>query len=108
MTNDRESANVRLRGRSSAFTLRHLRYAILAADHASFRRAADALLLRQSTLSRCIRQLEASVGMVVFERGAALGDPKSRHHSRPPQAHLDDRGLLWDEISRACPLRALA
>lgn len=70
MTNDRESANVRLRGRSSAFTLQHLRYAILAADHGSFRRAADALLLRQSTLSRCVRQLEESVGMVVFERSS--------------------------------------
>src|SRR5258708_38357863 len=94
--------------RTFVVDLQHLRYAMAAADHGSFRRAADALLLRQSTLSRCIRQLEDSVGMVVFERGAALGDPKSRHHSRPPQAHLDDRGLLWDEISRACPLRALA
>jgi hypothetical protein len=27
---------------------------VAAADHGSFRRAADALLLRQSTLSRCI------------------------------------------------------
>jgi DNA-binding transcriptional LysR family regulator len=70
MANDRESANALLRGSSSAFTLQHLRYAIVAADHGSFRRAADALLLRQSTLSRCIRQLEESVGMVVFERSS--------------------------------------
>ena len=36
----------------------------------SFRRAAEALLLRQSTLSRCVRQLEESIGMAVFERSS--------------------------------------
>src|SRR5665213_134268 len=56
------------RVRTSAVDLQHLRYAVAAADHGSFRRAADALLLRQSTLSRCIRQLEHSIGMMVFER----------------------------------------
>jgi DNA-binding transcriptional LysR family regulator len=70
MPNDRESAGAPLRGRSSALTLQHLRYAILAADHGSFRRAAEAVLIRQSTLSRCIRQLEESIGMVVFERSS--------------------------------------
>ncbi len=54
--------------RTSAVDLQHLRYAVAASDHGSFRRAADALLLRQSTLSRCIRQLEHSIGVMVFER----------------------------------------
>ncbi|WP_158815394.1 LysR family transcriptional regulator [Methylocapsa sp. S129] len=70
MTNERRSADTLLRGRSSAFTLQHLRYAISAEDHGSFRQAAEALLLRQSKLSRCIRQLEESIGMVVFERSS--------------------------------------
>ena len=70
MTNERKSADTLLRGRSSAFTLQHLRYAISAEDHGSFRQAAEALLLRQSKLSRCIRQLEESIGMVVFERSS--------------------------------------
>ena len=45
---------------SPAFSLQNLRYALAAADYGSFRRAAEALLLRQSTLSRCVRQLEES------------------------------------------------
>jgi len=56
--------------RSSAVDLQHLRYAVAAADHGSFRRAAEVLLLRQSTLSRCISQLEHSLGMTVFERSS--------------------------------------
>ena len=53
-----------------AFSLQNLRYALTAADYGSFRRAAEALLLRQSTLSRCVRQLEESIGMAVFERSS--------------------------------------
>lgn len=55
---------------ASAIDLQDLRYAVAAADHGSFRRAAEALMLRQSTLSRCIRQLEHSIGMAVFERSS--------------------------------------
>jgi len=58
------------RVRTSAVDLQHLRYAVAAADHGSFRRAADTLLLRQSTLSRCIQKLEYSIGMMVFERSS--------------------------------------
>ena len=55
---------------SPAFSIQNLRYALAAADYGSFRRAAEALLLRQSTLSRCVRQLEESLGMAVFERSS--------------------------------------
>ena len=55
---------------SPAFSLQNLRYALAAADYGSFRRAAEALLLRQSTLSRCVRQLEELIGMAVFERSS--------------------------------------
>ena len=54
----------------SALTLQNLRYALAAAEHGSFRQAAEVLLLQQSTLSRCVRQLEESIGMVVFERSS--------------------------------------
>jgi DNA-binding transcriptional LysR family regulator len=53
-----------------AIEIRHLRYAIAAAQQGSLRRAAEALRLRQSTLSRRIRQLEDSIGMVLFERSS--------------------------------------
>jgi DNA-binding transcriptional LysR family regulator len=59
-----------LRSRVSAVDLQHLRYAVAAADHGSLRQAAEALLLRQSTLSRCIRRLEELIGMRVFERSS--------------------------------------
>ena len=96
MANDREGANVRFGGRSSAITLQHLRYAIIAADHGSFRRAADAMLLRQSTLSRCIRQLEESVGMAVFERssGGVRATPAGRDFLRVARSILEQLDAL--------------
>lgn len=58
------------RSRASAVDLQHLRHAVAAVDHGSFRRAANVLLLRQSTLSRSVRQLEHSIGMTIFERSS--------------------------------------
>jgi DNA-binding transcriptional LysR family regulator len=55
---------------ASAFTLQNLRYALAAAEHGSFRQAAEVLLLQQSTLSRCVRQLEDAIGMAIFERSS--------------------------------------
>lgn len=51
-----------------SFDIRQLRYAIAAADHGSFYRAARALHVEQSTLSRSIIRLERSIGMPIFER----------------------------------------
>lgn len=53
------------------FDIRQLRYAIAAADHGSFYRAARALDIEQSTLSRNILKLERSIGMPIFERSRA-------------------------------------
>lgn len=53
------------------FSIRQLRYAIAAVDHGSFYRAARALDVEQSTLSRAILKLERSVGMPIFERSRA-------------------------------------
>ena len=65
---DSKSRNARIQ--TSAVDLQHLRYAVAAADHGSFRRAAEALVLRQSTLSRCIRRLEECLKITVFERSS--------------------------------------
>ncbi|WP_158817418.1 LysR family transcriptional regulator [Methylocapsa sp. S129] len=96
MADDLKSTNSLLTGRSPAFTLQHLRYAISAADHGSFRRAADALLLRQSTLSRRIRQLEDSVGMVVFERssGGVSATTSGREFLRVARSILEQLDAL--------------
>src|SRR5690349_24339937 len=48
--------------------LKHIRYAVAAADHRSFRRAAEALNLKQSNLSRGILQMECRLGVKLFER----------------------------------------
>src|SRR3546814_17283851 len=54
-----------------SFDIRQLRYAIAAADHGSFYRAARTLDVEQSTLSRAILKLERSIGMPIFERSRA-------------------------------------
>ena len=49
--------------------LRYLRYAILAAEHGSFRRAAVMVGVNQSTLTRRVQLLERRLGITLFERG---------------------------------------
>ncbi|WP_448658252.1 LysR substrate-binding domain-containing protein [Sphingomonas sp. CJ99] len=54
-----------------SFDIRQLRYAIAAADHGSFYRAARMLDVEQSTFSRSILKLERSIGMPIFARSRA-------------------------------------
>lgn len=49
---------------------RPFRSVIAAAEHGSFRRAAAALGVKQSTLSRRVRQLEEELGVSLFERSS--------------------------------------
>src|SRR5229473_6070739 len=69
MVDKSQSKNPPLRGRASAVDLQHRRYAKAAVDHG--RQAAEALLLRQSQLRLCIRQIRCSIGMIVFERSSS-------------------------------------
>jgi DNA-binding transcriptional LysR family regulator len=62
--------NLRMLQNYNAINFQHLRFAVAAADHGSFRSAAETLPVQQSTLSRGIRQLEHSLGMTVFERSS--------------------------------------
>ena len=66
MTNDKRRPDAR----PMAVDLQQLRFAVSAADIGSFRQAADVLRLSQSRLSRCVRKLEHSIGVVVFERSS--------------------------------------
>src|SRR5260370_2543191 len=70
MTDNKHSAGTALHSRMLAIDLQHLRYAVVARDQGSLRRAAESLSVQQSTLSRCIRQLEHSIGMTIFERSS--------------------------------------
>jgi len=53
------------------FDIRQIRYAVAAADHGSFYRAARALDVEQSTLSRNILKLESAIGGKIFNRSRA-------------------------------------
>ncbi len=68
MIDNKHSTGMALHSRMLAINLQHLRYAVAARDQGSFRRAAESLSVQQSTLSRCIRQLEHSIGMTIFKR----------------------------------------
>ncbi|MBP0447074.1 LysR family transcriptional regulator [Roseomonas sp. SSH11] len=48
--------------------LRELQYLVALADHRNFRRAAEACLVSQPTLSTQIRKLEEELGVALFER----------------------------------------
>jgi DNA-binding transcriptional LysR family regulator len=48
--------------------LRDFKWAVVAAQHRSLRRAAETLNIKQSTLSRRLREIEEQVGAVLFER----------------------------------------
>lgn len=48
--------------------IKHLRYADVAERCGSFRKAADSLAVKQSNLSRGVRQLEEQLGTALFER----------------------------------------
>lgn len=52
------------------FDMRRLRYVIAAAEHLSFRRAAEALGTMPSSVSCGMRDLEDNLGLALFERGS--------------------------------------
>lgn len=76
------------------FDIDHLRYAISAADHGSFYRAARAIGVEQSTVSRKILKLEHMIGVKLFHRSRSgvkttfVGDQFIRS-ARPMVANAD-------------------
>ena len=46
----------------------HMKYAVEVARFGSINRAAEELYIAQSNLSRCIRELEADLGIAIFNR----------------------------------------
>ena len=70
MIDNKHSPGMALHSRMLAIDLQHLRYAVAARDQGSLRRAAEGLSVQQSTLSWCVRQLEHSIGMTIFERSS--------------------------------------
>src|SRR6202790_5315687 len=71
MINNKHSAATALHSRMLALNLQHLRYAVADRKEGVLRRAAESLSVHVTTLSRCIRQLEHSIGMTIFERSSS-------------------------------------
>ena len=63
--------------RTIAIDLKQLRFAVAADDCGSLRRAADALYVRHSVLSRSILQLEHLIGSQLFDRSSGGVKPTS-------------------------------
>jgi DNA-binding transcriptional LysR family regulator len=80
MSDGPDMRNTLFRSRSAKIELQHLQYAVAAAEHGSLRQAADALLVRQSTLSRRVHQLEQAIGAIVFDRSS--GGVRATHAGR--------------------------
>lgn len=81
--------------------LRHIRYVIAAAEHGSFRRAAAALSVEESAISRRIRELEERLGSALFIRtssGVMLTHAGKQFVHRGRKA-LSEIGLARDEVS---------
>ena len=75
MTPAKHSFNFSAQTQLSAIDLQHLRFAVAAADHGSFRQAAEAMAVRQSTLSRSILHFEQLIGVSLFERSSGGVSP---------------------------------
>ena len=74
-----------------------------AADRGGFRRAVEVMLLQQSTLSRCISQLEHSLGMIVFNRfsGGVRATTAGRHFLRTARSILKQMDSLVQSTHHA-------
>lgn len=59
-----------------AIEIHQLRFAVATADAKSFSRAAEALNVKQITLSRKVQQLEDRLGVKLFERSTRVASVK--------------------------------
>ena len=70
---------------------RHLKYFVTVADEQNFTRAAEKLHISQPPLSRQIQDLEAELGVDLFERGARplkLTEPGRFFYEQIGRAHV--------------------
>lgn len=81
--------------------MRHIRYVVAAADHGSFRKAAAALGVQESAVSRRIRDLEQRIGTALFNRspgGVVLTHAGKQFVPRGRKA-LSEIGMAKAEVS---------
>ena len=88
--------------RKHEIEIRHLRCFVNAADHGSFRKAGSVMRIRQSSVSRCIRDLEDRLGTSLFHRHRSGVSLNRAGHQFLPRARQTIRGL--DESLHAIAL----
>jgi DNA-binding transcriptional LysR family regulator len=76
--------------------LRHLRYFVAVAEELHFARAAERLHIEQSPLSRAIRELEADLGVLLFERA-----PRGTRLTWAGQVFLEDVRRVFTALDQA-------
>lgn len=79
--------------------LKYLRYALAAAQHQSFRRAASALNISQSTLVRRVQLLEHRIGFRIFDRG-----PSGVRLTSAGELFLEEASVGMHQLSHAIEL----
>lgn len=84
--------------------LRHLRYFVAAAEHGSFRKAGGALEVKESSISRSVRDLEDEIGVSLFIRHSRRAGrwPQSPREAQPERRHAR-RCPPLDEVERPAP-----
>ncbi|HEY8080107.1 MAG TPA: LysR substrate-binding domain-containing protein [Labilithrix sp.] len=78
-------------------TLRQLQYVVAVADHASFRRAAEACAVAQPSLSSQVAQVEEALGVTIFERlpsGVVVTEAGARIVERARRVIVDADDLV--------------
>ncbi|UPJ48440.1 LysR family transcriptional regulator [Bradyrhizobium sp. 200] len=93
---DTNFAALPVSGRRLTVVFSRLQHVVAAADYGSFRQAAHALSITQSTLSRSVQLLEHSIGVVIFERssGGVRVTPAGRHFLRMTRSILEQIDAL--------------
>lgn len=88
------------------FDIKHLKFLVAAADHGSFRKAAAALKVQESAISRRIRDIEDQIGASLFVRRPdgirlTLAGQRFIHRVRQALAHLREGAHEVATIGRA-------
>ncbi|KLK91927.1 LysR family transcriptional regulator [Microvirga vignae] len=90
----------------SPIEFRHLRYFLAASEYGSFRKAAAALAIQESTISRRVRDLEDRIGVSLFHRhsgGVRLTEAGERYfrHAQRILRHVRDSSKAAATVGRS-------
>ncbi|MGW1419924.1 LysR family transcriptional regulator [Bradyrhizobium manausense] len=96
MTESSNYQDKRQQGGRLRIDLKRMEHAIAAEEYGSFRQAAEALSIKQSTLSRSILTLEHFLGLDIFERfsGGVRATPLGRQFLRRARSILEQVEIL--------------